>query len=818
VGRLEEDLGITLTDPAYVDLRTLYATLQDIEREAGVRAKERKAQIEAKARTDSSLVIDDIKNIGRLPDYDETSTDRLASGEMPAERVSWVKGKATKFRSIMRMVGHRSHLYNVLTNMLRKGDSQAKGQVVKARRDLEAVMSGLGVDRETEHSWRTTKRMVKLPGVQKPVGFTNAELIDLYNQLQDPGSREILLAAGAVAQTKDRISPDSRKSEDNRTLFRYVERIVRAEPKLLKVAEAMQEIIVKYGQNANQVSQYFTGNDEFTNEFYWPRSPDRKAQITTDDDQINNARNAVSANIKNAGLAKRRVKHGNPLKIRDGFSVFDDHIGDISRYTYLTIPANEMLNAFTTSIKRGDTGPDNTTALRQFQLAFGDQYKGYIGNGLRAIMAGEVEKPDSGILRGIQKIGRRISGSTLALSASAILQNRYGGMANMAAWLRSRLPGDQKRLAQVASDFARIGILPQGLKGPEVKALLENGYLDDRWSGQSLRLALMGGDMDVSNWRVMREFASWTDKLNRPLVAREMAVSVAAYKALLKNGFTSEEAVDLVEQANRDTQNSTSELDKSQVAREIQQIFSSWFPFTSQGLVQWDFYVDTMRQAKQESWPMNDPRIVAAATAATLNLFLLSMLIAAMMRLLRKEDPIENPVAAGAEAAMQAFEQRVPVARIGTEAASAAINGWRTGPINMVERTFADAANSIGKIVRGKGNYQDAIALTSNAAKALGLPVGGMTQYFKILLAQAGAETKGMKDRKKDRFFKDRMKNLPESMSTAELREQADMMREQAERKGIIPGEYSAADFRASVRGRYKGTITDAKPKKLSDY
>jgi hypothetical protein len=217
-------------------------------------------------------------------------------------------------------------------------------------------------------------------------------------------------------------------------------------------------------------------------------------------------------------------------------------MGDISRYTHLTIPANELLNALTVKVDRKDMPA--TSAMRQFQEAFGDQYKGYIGGGLRAIMAGDVEKSTISFVRALNAIGRRNSGAILALSPSAILQNRYGGMANMAAWLRARLPQD--RAAAVAGAFMRIGALPQGLKGAEVKALMENGYLSDRWSGKSLRLALLGGEESISNLRMFREFDRWSDKLNRPLVAREMANSVAAFKALTQNGFSAEEAVALV--------------------------------------------------------------------------------------------------------------------------------------------------------------------------------------------------------------------------------------------------------------------------------
>lgn len=811
VGRYDDTFGYTLTRPEYVDLQTLYETLNQIEGEAGAVQKERQTQIARKAAADASLVMDDIKDAGKLPDYDETAADRMESGRLPKEKASIVRGRATKFRSIMSMLGYGSHLWS-LVESVRKGDSLAKGAVVKSRQELESLLKGLGIDRETEHSWRTTRRPVKLPGMRIPVGFTNAELIDLYNQLQDPGSRAILLQSGAVMGTKDKLAADNRKAEDNRVLFRQIERTVRGDPKLLKVAESMQEIVSRYGQDANQVSRYFRGADEFVNEFYWPRSVERRAQIASDDDQVNAARNAIAANLKNLGLAKRRVRHGNPLRVRDAFSVFDEHMGEISRYTHLTIPANELLNAFTAEIRRNDTGPDATTAMRQFQLAYGDQYRGYISNGIRAIMAGEVEKPDSALLRAINKVGRRISGSTLALSASAILQNRYGGMANMGAWLRNRLPD-----AKIAADFLRIASLPQSLRGPEVKALMENGYLADRWSGQSLRLALMGGQSETSNWRMAREFEAWTDKLNRPLVAREMANSVAAYKALTQNGFTSQEAVDLIEQANRDTQNSTSELDKSQMAREVQQIFSSWFPFTSQGLVQWDFYVDTLRQAKREGWSATDSRRIATATAAVLNLFLLSMLISAMMRLFRKDDPVEEPAALAVEAAAQALEQRIPPVRLATEAVTASLAGRRAGPINMVERTLADSMNALSRIIRGKGNYQDAISLGTTAGKAAGIPVGGLSQYLKILLAQFGAETEGMKDRREDRFFKSEMEDLPETIPSETLNAMADQMYFKAQGEDIIPAGYSKADFRARVRGRYKGTVVGTK-KKLSEY
>jgi hypothetical protein len=254
------------------------------------------------------------------------------------------------------------------------------------------------------------------------------------------------------------------------------------------------------------------------------------------------------------------------------------------------------------------------------------------------------------------------------------------------------------------------------------------------------------------------------------------------------------------------------------MAREVQQLFSSWFPFTSQGLVQWDFYIDTLRQAKREGWSVTDPRRVAVATAAVLNLFLLSMLISAMMRMFRKDDPIEEPVTLAAEAATQALEQRVPPVRLATEALTATLAGRRAGPINMVERVLTDSVNAMGKIVRGKGNYQDAISLATTAGKAAGIPVGGLSQYLKILLAQFGVETPGMKDRREDRFFKSEMRDFPDMIPSGTLNALADQMYYRARSEDIVPAGYSKTDFRERVRSRYKGTIIGAKRKKLSEY
>ena len=811
VGRYDDDWGYFITDPKYQDLRSLHETLESIEEQAGAARKQRAEAIATQAIAEGNLIVDDVRKAG--PPYgEEELRERLSTGETPKEKASFLRGRPTKFRSIFyRLLGPQSHAWRMIEN-LRRGDTAAKGMKARAEHELEAVLKSEGISQEEEYRWRSERVLMRLPGMERPIGFTRAELISLYNTLQDPASREILLNAGAktdrLRQDDYVIRTDPNADVDNRSLFRAVERHVQGNPKLLRVAEAMQEIMVRHGQAANQVSRYFYGSDEFVNPTYWPRSVARKSSITTDDD-VTNARRAVEANLKNIGLSKRRVRHNNPLVIQDAFRVFDEHMGDIARYTHLTIPANELLNAMGAELDRKDTGA--TSAMRQFQLAFGQQYRGHIANGLRTIMSGEQDQADSSILRAFKAFGRRISGGTLALSPSAILQNRYGGMANLAAWFRARAPGDK---AKIAADFVRIAAMPQSLRGPEVRALMENGYLDDRWSGKSLRLALMGGAFDASDIGFFRMADRWTDTMNRPLVAREMANAVAAYKALTRNGISSEEAVDLIEQANRDTQNSTSELDKSQMAREIQTVFSTWFPFSSQGLVQWDFYLDNLAQGKREGWSAADPRRTATATAAVLNLFLLSMVIAAAMKLLRKDDREERPAALAAEAAMQALEQRVPWMKMFTDPLSAIMATGKAGPVNMVERSLSNIANTLARIVSGKGDYRDGINLATDAGKAMGLPVGGISQAVKVLLAQMGLETEGMKMRREDRWFDKQVKDLDDGLSSAVLRRQADQLYQDAINDSIIPFGYSKEDFRSRIRSRYRGagkTVSDAK-------
>jgi hypothetical protein len=814
VGRYDEDFGYLFTDPEYADLQSLYDTLQNIETKAGAVRQARTKLIAEKAKLDGSLIVDDVKNAGKLAG-DAEASERMSKGEEPSEKATMIRGQATKFRSIFsRLLGIASHAWSMM-EALRRGETAAMGNAMKADHELEAVLKELGITDEEEYRWRSELVQVKLPGMVRTVGLTKGEMISLYNALQDPGTRDLLFTAGAKTErlrNEDlRITVDKNADVTNRDLFHAVERKVRADAKMLKVAEAMQEIMVKYGQAANQVSQYFYGTDEFTNEFFWPRMVQRKQTLSTEDDELNRVYGNVQANLKHMNLAKRRVRHNNPVVVRDAFHVFDEHMRDVSRYAFVTIPANELLNALGTELQRGDVPGEQTSAMRQIQLAFGKEYRRYIGNGLRAVMAGETEKPDNALLRGFKTVGRRISGATLAVLPSAILQNRYGGMANMAAWLHYNVS------PEAAAAFVRTASLPQSLTGPEVKALLENGYLDDRWSGKSLRLALLGGSFDTSNFRAFREIDRWTDKFNRPLVAREMANSVAAYKALVRSGYTSEQAVDLIEQANRDTQNSTSELDKSQMARDIQSIFSTWFPFTSQGLVQWDFYLDTIAQAKRKGMK----NLAPVAVAAVLNLFLLSIVIAALMRWLRKDDPLEKPVALGVDAVTQALEQRIPPLRLITETVNAALAGRKAGPINMVERSLSDIAASVGKVVRGSGNYMDAINLMTAAGKLVGVPVGGMAQYLKVALAQLGIETEGMKDRREDRWFDGKVSEMPEVMSSAMLSATADRMYAEAVSEGIVPRNYNRGLFRGRIRSRYLNTgktITDAKRKTLSDY
>lgn len=821
VGKLDEDLGAAFfTDPAYVDLKTLYETLGAIEEESGAIRQAIATGIVAKARLDASQAIDDVLKTGKLGDPEQAAAAREATGTEPLEKATFLRGQATKFRSIfLRHLGVGSHLWKMV-EAVRKGDSKAKGEVVEARKELEALLKANNVGREEEHRWQTELLPIKLPGRRNAVAMTRGELISLYNLLQDPGSREILLNAGAkrdaMRDDSGLIRADSGDQADNRILFAAVERHVRKDARLLALATGMQRIITQHGDAANVVSQYYRGADEFTNPFYWPRATQRKQEIVTDE-ELMSSRRATDFNPKNAGLSKRRVRHTNPLLVKDAFRVFDEHMNEVARYAHITIPANELLHAMTTEVKHKQAGAAPTTAMRQFQLAFGQQYKRYIGNGIRAIMSGEPDQRDGSYARAFRKIGRRISGAVLALSPSAIGMNRYGGMANMAAWLKIRAPGDA---AKIHRDFLRIAALPQSLRGPEVAALTRNGYLADRWSGKSLRLALtmQGGEFDVSDSRFFRAMDALSDKFNRPLAAREMAVAVAAYKALTRNGVSSEDAVDLIEQANRDTQNSTSEMDKSEAARELNGFLATYFPFTSQGLVQWDFYLDAAAQGRREGWGKSDSRRGAIVTAATMNFLLLPLFIAALMRLLRDEEPIEDPAFAGFDAAFNALEQRVPPVRIAGEAIRAMFSKGRARPVNIVESSVSDMANAFGRISRGQGNYQDAITAATQAGKAVGLPVGGLSQWLKVILAQAGMETEGMKDRREDRWFKREMSDLPDALPKATLNAQSDLMFSKAKAEGLVPPGYDRSDFRERVRDRYRGTVTDAKPKRLADY
>jgi hypothetical protein len=429
--------------------------------------------------------------------------------------------------------------------------------------------------------------------------------------------------------------------------------------------------------------------------------------------------------------------------------------------------------------------------------------------GLERIMAGQITHIDNRMLRTLKRIGSRFSGATLAGAYGPLMLNRIGGYSNAATWLKQYSADTQEKRDQIAMDFLLIAGKPQIGQDKIVQKLMENGYLSNRWLGKAIRLALGDGEYNPSDYRVMREIEKVTEWLNKGMMRAERANSVAMYRAMTKNGIAPEAAIDAVEQMNRDTQNSTSEMDKSERASNIQQAFSAWFPFISQGFVQWDFAKDTWAQAKREGWKRNDPRLISANMTFLWNSVMLGAVVQLLTRMMRGED--NDELRTVADMLMAPVEQINPLFKL-VDPIIGKIIGKLTGknyaarPNNILEATLQDLGSATLEIATGNGDYKDYLKEASAIFKLVGAPAGLITT-FRTMTQRMMPETKSDQIRREKSWFDDKAKTLRRNMSSlsdVSLRAQTDLLFNEAVDKGYVTESYSKAAFSARLASRFK--------------
>ena len=194
-------------------------------------------------------------------------------------------------------------------------------------------------------------------------------------------------------------------------------------------------------------------------------------------------------------------------------------------------------------------------------------------------------------------INRNIAVAILGNNPTTILNNRIGGAINLAA----RLPVGvrTKFFARVGLDLLTLDTT--GLKAAKwvgvtanveaARKILQSPYMVYRWVDNPAHHLVVAtkedqpGQIAKGAWR---DYFNGLQELSlHPMAYAEMMNAVDAYRTLIANNYSHNDALKVIEDATRETQNPVTPLEKSDMIRVTQTVPAVWmlFPFVSQSNV-----------------------------------------------------------------------------------------------------------------------------------------------------------------------------------------------------------------------------------------
>lgn len=703
--------------------------------------------------------------------------------------------------------GLKSLGHQLFYKSLESGENEYKAQKHRAQSELGKELDRLGVSFLQKAAMMTELKPVKADGqtilmtdaermhlaafigVENEGKITGGRLIAKYHILRDGFIRESL--AGTTAKVASENMP-ALVADIIKTLTPTEKAIVK---KIIEIQTGM-------GEAGNRVSRQLLGRSLFTEDWYMGMKPERVQEINADELGTNQAAQKF---LENSGFTKTVVEHTHPIKIGNIFAAFDEHVDGMSRYIGLTMP----LRNIRTAMKANDSA-----LTREINSRIGTDWTRRVTQTMMKL-AGAKNQDQHGPAKMLATLSGNVMRSLLAWNPSSYFNNRVPGAIMLAAAIAEKHP---KAAAKIISGLAvptqiktRLNPIPLTRFGEEnerIRAyLMEHGYLGDRWDDDYSSIASpvnrdVASQLKGKAQMIIRHISNVA--LN-PMMHAEIRNGIDAFKALRAEGLSEERARELVAEATRATQNSSSVLDDSAFIQGVRDFgLGGLFPFLSQNVVTRNFLASNIADKDRAGAAL----AVAGITASIAG----TVLFRSLMRSLRN-GPDDDKDKAEEERVINSINQTADtilpgIGMVVEPMLNAAFGQYRGGGSLIFERQLGEVSKLAGKIASGKPVDADAATKFIKAlTQLLGLPTGGVYSVGTIAHGMATGYEPGNARERQDRthaLIVNSAKRLPDSAGEGRIRLESLRVYNQAKRDGLLKSGTTEAEFRARYRAAFR--------------
>lgn len=703
--------------------------------------------------------------------------------------------------------GLKSLGHELFYRSLERGENEYKAQKHRAQSALGKELDRLGVTFLKKAAMMTELKPIKAG--DQTIMMTAAErmhlaaFVGIENEGKITGGRVIakhhIMRDGFIRET---MAGTTAKITSDQMPVLVADIIKTLTPTEKSIVKKIVEIQTGMGQDGNRVSRQLLGRSLFTEDWYMGMKPERITEINADDLGTNQAAQKF---LENSGFTKTVIEHRMPIKIGNIFSAFDEHVDGMSRYIGLTIPLRNIRTAMKandgalTREINGRMGTDWTRRVTQTMMK----------------LAGAKNQDQHGPVKVLSTLSGNVMRSVLAWNPSSYFNNRVPGAIMMASAIAEKYPKAAAKIiaglvvpTQIKTKLNPIPLTRFGEENERARAfLMEHGYLGDRWDDDYSSIA-SPVNRDVASQlkgKAQMIIRHVSNVAMNPMMHAEIRNGIDAFKALRAEGLSETEARDLVADATRATQNSSSALDDSAFIQGVRDFgLGGLFPFLSQNVVTRNFLMSNIVDGDKKGAVLAFAGI-SAGIAGT-------VFFRSLMRSMRN-GPDDDKDKAEEERIIntlnQAADTILPGIGIMVEPMlNTAFGQYRSGGSLIFERQLGEVSKLAGKIVSGKPVDADAAAKFIKAmTQLLGLPTGGLYSVGNIASEMAtGYEPESpreMQDRTHN-IISNSAKRLPSRASDGRIRLEALKAYREAKRRGLLKPGVTEAEFRARYKQAFK--------------
>jgi len=619
--------------------------------------------------------------------------------------------------------------YAMFYEELRAGDTKAKALEWRGRSQLETVLKTKDINDMARYHMQSDIKPIKIG--KQTIGMTDSERMYFTATWQREEGRMKLLQNGWVLKRLSKTSEVTTTGniETNWELAQDILKTIT--PSEQAIVDKIVDIGTAMGPEGNEVSRKLYGRDLFNEKRYFGMAVENPG-VSTDEELDRKFSNKV---LEGLGMTKETREHKLALKIGDIFEQFEEHNRMMSKYIALTIPIRNVLNAL-----NSQSAQLSKVLTKHFGTIFIPRQKITL-----RILAGLEAYEHSGIKAMFAILSGNVGRSVLSWKPGPFVSNRVGGSMLYASEL-GHLPGflGTKYLARA---FLPTSKLLSRKNREIVNYLKENGYLRDRWDSDISRIyiPLPTERYGQSNTMYRMRLRWIQQKALSPMKHAEMSNAIQAFKTLIANKYTWEQARDIIEKITRSTQNSSSALEDSNFIQEVKRDgYGGIFPFLSQVVVSRNLVV--------RDWLKRDMKGLFLSVLGLLASCLAIAGFNELRRHLQGTDKKKELEASDrvSQLTTDITDLLLPGSGVVLDPAVRALTGtYRGGGSSlMIDRPISQGFQTAASMVRGISEGKEIpantiINLIDFTGQLAGLPTGGPAQFSKMIANAASEESAG---------------------------------------------------------------------------